>query len=213
MTIFLMTTLSMPSLAEIQAHLAQDLVFKQILSEALPLPALAPTDLYTALLRAIVYQQLSIKAAGTIWQRFVALFPDQNPSPALLLQKDLPELRAVGLSQQKAGYMHNIAQYAIGNNWQDADFQHLADEKIIEKLTSIKGVGRWTVEMLLIFDLNRPDVFPIADLGIRQAMIELYGLDSSNAKKLNVKLLEIAANWQPYRTYASRYLWQWKNGK
>lgn len=203
----------MPTLAEIQAHLAQDLVFKQILSEALPLPALAPTNLYTALLRAIVYQQLSIKAAGTIWQRFVALFPNQNPSPDILLHKDLLELRAVGLSQQKAGYMHNIAQYAIDNQWQDADFQSLTDEQIIEKLTSIKGVGRWTVEMLLIFDLNRPDVFPIADLGIRQAMVELYRLDSSNAKKLNLKLLEIATNWQPYRTYASRYLWQWKNGK
>jgi DNA-3-methyladenine glycosylase II len=203
----------MPTLAEIQAHLAQDFVLKQILSEALPLPTLTPTDLYTALLRAIVYQQLSIKAAGTIWQRFVALFHNQNPSPDRLLHKDLPELRAVGLSQQKAGYMHNIAQYAIDNKWQDADFQSLADEEIITKLTSIKGVGRWTVEMLLIFDLNRPDVFPIADLGIRQTMVELYALDTSNAKKLNLKLLEIAANWQPYRTYASRYLWQWKNGK
>ncbi len=193
------------------AHLSKDHVLQKILSTVLPLPALTPTGLYLALLRAIVYQQLSIKAASTIWHRFVGLFPDQNPTPEQLLNQSVETLRTVGLSQQKAGYMHNIARYAIETNWEDEDFYQQTDLEIIEKLTTIKGVGKWTVEMLLIFDLQRPDVFPIGDLGIRQSMIALYNLETTAPKLLNQRLTEIAINWQPYRTFACRYLWQWKN--
>lgn len=178
------------------------------LIEKLALPESKPeTDLYFSLLRAVVGQQLSVKAAATIFSRFVALFPNNYPAASLLL--DLPEetLRGAGLSGQKLKYLKAIATYKLQGHLEPELIAYLADEELITHLTRINGVGRWTAEMLLIFALDRPDVFPIDDLGIKNAMIKQYGL-TEEKQLLKNKLLEIAKNWQPYRTLACKYLWK-----
>jgi DNA-3-methyladenine glycosylase II len=195
--------------------LAKDLIFSRIFETIAPLPPLQTEDLYTSLLRAIVSQQLSTKAAATIWQRFLLLFPHEKPTPHLLLAKTSEELRAVGLSQQKASYLKNIAEYALKTAWNDDKFHQQTDTEIITELTSIKGVGTWTVEMLLIFAMNRPDVFSVGDLGIKQAIVRLYEIDenSMTIKDLQKTMIEISENWKPYRSMACRYLWKWKDNK
>ena len=131
-------------------------------------------DIYHDLLGSIISQQLSVKAAATIENRFFNLFPDRQPYPALLVTMETEVLRGCGLSGQKASYMRNIAQYWIDNQALNRDWRAMSDDEIIAALTTIKGVGKWTVQMILMFRLNRPDVFPIDDLGIRQGMIKLY---------------------------------------
>ncbi len=199
----------------IETILAKDLIFKQIFEVIEPLKPLKTEDLYTSLLSAIVSQQLSVKAAATINERFLLLFPDKKPLANLLLSKTNEELRAVGLSQQKSSYLKNIAEYALAKEWNDTKFYSQTDEEIITELTSIKGVGKWTVEMLLIFAMNRPDVFSVGDLGIKQAIVKLYQIDESSmiVKELQKKMLEISENWKPYRSTACRYLWKWKDTK
>jgi len=168
-------------------------------------------DLYYSLSRSIVAQQLSVKAAATIHARFIALFADAYPEPTSILDMDLETLRSVGLSKQKASYIKNVAQYTLDQDIQNRDWTHLSDEAIIKELTAIKGVGKWTVQMLLMFTLARPDVFPIDDLGIQQGMARLYDLDTSDKKILKKEMEEIAEKWQPYRSLASRYIWKWKD--
>lgn len=192
----------------------QDTLLQNVAIEIGELAPLSKQNLYVALLSSIVSQQLSIKAAATIWQRFENLFPNNTPTPDLLLAKTPEELRAVGLSQQKASYLKNIAEYALHISWQDDSFHQLTDQEIIKELTTIKGVGQWTVEMLLIFAMNRPDVFSVGDLGIKQAIIRLYTLENlSNVKELQKKMLELSEKWQPNRSLACRYLWKWKDTK
>lgn len=167
-------------------------------------------DVYSDLLESIVSQQLSVKAAATIHGRFIALFEDGFPHPEQLLALDVPTLRSVGLSNQKASYMRNVAEFFVQENLQAIDWSGFTDEEIIKKLTAIKGVGRWTVEMILMFTLNRPDVLPVDDLGIQNAMKRLYGLEETG-KILRARMVELAEPWRPYRTYACRYLWKWKD--
>lgn len=166
-------------------------------------------DIYASLLRAIVSQQLSVKAANTIHARVMALFPDEYPDPELLRRMSLPRLRAAGLSRQKAGYLKDIARFALDGGMDYAMLSKLRDAQIIEHLTQINGVGKWTVEMLLMFSFNRKDVFAVDDVGIQNAMRRLYGLDLEK-KALRMKMLDIAESWRPYRTVVCRYLWQWK---
>lgn len=167
-------------------------------------------DIYYNLIRAIVFQQLSGKAASTIHRRFIDLFPDAYPFPEPLLELDLPALRAAGLSRQKATYIQNVAEFFQRENLVGKDLAEMDDETVIRYLTQIKGVGRWTVEMLLMFTLDRPDVFPLDDLGVQQAIQLLYGFEAKG-KPLKKRMLEIAEPWRPYRTYASLYLWRWKD--
>lgn len=167
-------------------------------------------DVYYDLLESIVSQQLSVKAAATIHGRFMALFEDGIPYPEKLLALDVPTLRSVGLSNQKASYMHNVAAFFVQEKLHGANWDTLTDEEIIQKLTKIKGVGRWTVEMILMFTLGRPDVLPVDDLGIQQAMKRLYELEETG-KALRARMVEIAEPWRPYRTHACRYLWKWKD--
>lgn len=196
--------------AEIRQHLYKDPLLKKAI-EAVELPNYQPeTTVYGSLLRSIISQQLSVKAAATIYGRFVDLFETKTPDPALLLAKSAEDLRAVGLSKQKAGYMHNIADFAQQNDLNKVDWSTYTDEEIISFLTQIKGVGVWTVQMILMFTLQRPDVLPTADLGIQQAIQQLYELDEKG-KALIKKMKEIAAPWSPYQTTASLYLWRWKD--
>jgi DNA-3-methyladenine glycosylase II len=193
--------------------LAKDQIFCKIFETVEILPPLETKDLYISLLSAIVSQQLSTKVAATIWQRFLLLFAEEKPLPNLVLAKTNEELRTVGLSQQKASYLKNIAEYALNTNWKDSKFYQQTDSEIIAELTSIKGVGVWTVEMLLIFAMNRPDVFSVGDLGIKQAMVKLYEIDESSmtVKALQKRMIEISENWKPHRSLACRYLWKWKD--
>jgi len=166
-------------------------------------------DVYLALLESIVSQQISVKAADSIFARFRALFEDLYPHPSLLLQKSNEELRSAGLSFQKINYLQNVAVFATEKG---IDYQHLNllnDDEIVAYLTPIKGVGRWTVEMLLMFVMDRPDVFPVDDLVIRQKMVRAYHL-TDTGRVLHKQLHIIAENWRPYRTMACRYLWRWK---
>ena len=166
-------------------------------------------DIYATLLHSIVAQQLSIKAAATIHARVLDLFPAKYPAPELLQRISLPRLRAAGLSRQKATYLRNIARFALEEGMDYALLSKLSDAQIIAYLTQINGVGKWTVEMLLMFALNRKDVFSVDDIGIQNAMRRLYRIDASG-KALHAKMLTIAERWRPYRTVVCRYLWQWK---
>ncbi|MFM8450217.1 MAG: DNA-3-methyladenine glycosylase family protein [Haliscomenobacter sp.] len=194
-------------------HLAADPVLKP-LTEQLPFPKHRPAEnnLFVDLLRSISSQQLSTKAAATIYTRFCALFPDHRPDAGLLLDMSPDLLRAAGLSGQKAGYMHHVATFFIHQNLLHQDFQTWEDRDILQTLTQIKGVGVWTVEMLLMFSLNRPDILPVDDLGIQQGIQRLYGLNQSG-KALRKEMEKIAEPWRPYRSYACYYLWNWKDQK
>ena len=198
--------------SEIIAHLSKDKQFKKIIKSTEVPFSVDDGDVYLRLIRAIVSQQLSIKAANTIHGRFLDLFHDRYPEPEVLLGLDLPILRSVGLSYQKAGYIQNVAEFFQNENLMSKDWSLMEDNDIIEYLTQIKGVGKWTVQMLLMFTLNRPDVYPLDDLGIQQAVQKAYNIEEKG-RILKNKMTEISEKWRPYRTYASLYLWAWKDNK
>lgn len=194
-------------------HLSRDSVLRPVL-ESTTLPAIEADrkDVYPNLIRAIVSQQLSVKAAATIHRRFLELFPERRPEPGLVLDMRIDTLRSAGLSRRKAGYVQNIARYFSNKQLLNRNWTGFDDESILQELTQIKGVGRWTAEMVLIFTLRRSDVFPVDDLGIRRMMIELYKVDKQLPKRrLYRELTQIAEAWRPYRSYACRYLWRWKD--
>src|SRR5258706_9849923 len=160
----------------------------------------------SALTGSIVSQQLSTKAAATIFRRFAALFPDNAVTSAETITRlDDATLRGVGLSGQKVGYLRDLSERIIDGRLDLDALEHLTDEQVIERLTAVKGFGRWTAEMFLMFRLHRPHVLPVVDLGIMKAIQSLYGLRKRpNAKKI----LAIGEPWRPYRSIASWYLWQ-----
>jgi DNA-3-methyladenine glycosylase II len=162
-------------------------------------------DIFCGLVEAIVSQQLSTRAAATIYKRVRALLPDGGvPTPEALLPLSDEALRAAGLSRQKLGYMRDLSRKVLDGAVKTAGLHEFDDDEIIAELTKIKGIGRWTVEMILIFRLARPDVFPARDLGIVKAVQKAYNL----RKTPDVKRLEkIAERWRPYRSVASWYLW------
>lgn len=201
-----------PRMQEVIAHLSQDPHMARVVAE-IPFPTGQPTqDMYIALLDSIVSQQLSLKAAATIWGRFVALFPDGYPDAELLLQLPAEVLRSKGLSYNKAAYMHNVARFHLQHGIHNEQLAPMTDDEIIVYLTQIKGVGKWSVQMLLMFALNRPDVFSPDDQGIMNAMRKLYQLEEQGAA-FKKRITAIAEPWAPYRTYACRYLWKWKDQK
>lgn len=161
-------------------------------------------DLLSALARSILYQQLSGKAAAAIHRRFLLLYPEP-PTASDLLNTPDELLRGAGISRPKILYLKDLAQKVQDDLPSLEVLETLEDEAIIQTLTPIKGIGRWTVQMLLMFRLHRWDVFPIDDLGIRSAMIRLYGLSDRPTKQ---ELLQISHPWQPYRSIASWYLWR-----
>jgi DNA-3-methyladenine glycosylase II len=200
------------TMTEAYKALKSDPVMKEVIRFTGRLEEVGHKDLFTSLLRSIVGQQLSGKAADTIWSRFIALFPRKKPTADALLAIDIELLRGAGLSYQKAGYLKNIALFS---KEQTLDYRKLhtkTDEELIEYLTSIKGVGKWTVEMILIFTLNRQDVFPLDDLGIQQAMVKLFNLRKTG-KELKKEMLKRSAVWAPYRSLATRHLWNWKDNQ
>ena len=187
-------------------HLLKDPTLRPLIRQ-IDLPERSSSgDVYIDLLRAIVSQQLSTKAASTIYGRFLDLFSERKVEPNHLLSLDLETLRSVGLSKQKATYIQNVTVYFLEHGLFSVDWNDYSDDALIKLLTEIKGVGVWTVEMILISSLRRPDIFPIGDLAIRKAIIQLYHLESTG-KQLTSDLMEVASRWQPHRTLACRYLW------
>lgn len=167
------------------------------------------TDVYGTLIHSIIAQQLSVKAAATIHERLLNLFPDHNPEPERLARMTLARLRNVGLSKQKAGYLKAIAKTACQDGLAYQALSNKSDSELIDYLTQIHGVGKWTVEMLLMFTFNRKDIFPVDDVGIQNAMRRLYTLEEEG-KVFKQTLITLADNWRPYRTIVCKYLWHWK---
>jgi DNA-3-methyladenine glycosylase II len=164
-----------------------------------------PADAYGALLRAIVGQQLSTKAARTIYLRVCDLFGGATPSPEQLLEASEKDLRACGLSGRKVEYVRDLAAHVLGGELELERLGELSDEEAIGEIVAVRGLGQWTAEMFLIFHLERPDVLSGGDLGIRKAVQIEYGLKEMPAPQ---QVLEIGEAWRPHRSLASLYLWE-----
>jgi len=164
-----------------------------------------PVDAYGALLRAIVGQQLSTKAARTIYLRVVELFGGTTPSPEQLLEAKEEDLRGAGLSGRKTEYVRDLASHVLGGELELDRLDELGDEEVIEEIVAIRGLGQWTAEMFLLFHLERPDVLSGGDLGIRKAVQVEYGLGEMPPPK---RVIEIGEPWRPHRSLASLYLWE-----
>ena len=164
-----------------------------------------PADAYGALLRAIVGQQLSTKAARTIYLRVLDLFGGTTPSPAQLLEASEEDLRGAGLSGRKVEYIRDLARHVLAGELELDRLEELDDEAAIEEIVAVRGLGRWTAEMFLMFHLGRPDVLSGGDLGIRKAVRVEYGLEEMPPPQ---RVLEIGEAWRPHRSLASLYLWE-----
>ena len=192
------------------AHLQKDKRFAKIIGQELHELKLHQ-NIALRLMASIMSQQLSTKVAKVIFHRFLELFKGKEPKPQQVLDMPFEKLRAVGLSNAKVNYVKNVALFCIENKITDKKLLKMQDEEIVELLTQIKGVGKWTVEMLLMFSLGREDVFAVDDLGIQQAMTKIYKLPVDDKKKLKESMLNISSKWSPYRTYACLHLWGWKD--
>ncbi len=165
------------------------------------------------LIASIISQQLSTQVAKIIFTRFLDLYGGKEPSCDKVLSTNPLVLKGIGLSNAKVNYVQNVAQFFKDNKITDAQLYKMPPEEVIELLTQIKGVGRWTVEMLLMFSLGHEDVFAFDDLGIQQAMIRLYKIKYETKKELREKMLKKSQSWSPYKTYACLHLWKWKDTK
>ena len=163
------------------------------------------------LIASIVSQQLSTKVAAIIFKRFLDIYKGKEPGMQAIVDTPFDILRGIGLSNSKVNYVQNVAQFFISQKITDKQLYAMEPEAVIELLTQIKGVGRWTVEMLLMFSLGHEDVFAVDDLGIQQAMIRLYKIKYTTKKELQTKMLKRSLAWAPYRTYACLHLWNWKD--
>jgi DNA-3-methyladenine glycosylase II len=191
-------------------HLRKDARLKEILKNQSPFVLQEQARLIDYLIDSIVGQQLSTKAAAVIVGRFRNMLPKKG-SLQDILALEVEALRAAGLSYQKASYVHAAADFFLQQKITDAKLRKMSDATILETLTQIKGVGKWTVQMMLIFGMGREDVFAPDDLGIRQAMQDVYDLDHLQGKQLVAEMELIAKHWQPYRSYACLHLWKHKD--
>ncbi len=192
------------------AHLSKDKKFKKLLEGKEPFVLKQRKKVYLHLCGSIMSQQLSVKVADVIWKRFLALY-DKHPTPEQIADTPFATLRGIGLSNAKVSYIQNVARFAIEQGMEWKQLKKMTDEEVTQHLIQIKGVGRWTTEMLLMFALGREDVFAVDDLGIQNAMIKLYKLDNADKKQFKEDLLRISKKWSPYRTYACLHLWNWKD--
>jgi DNA-3-methyladenine glycosylase II len=164
-----------------------------------------PEDPYGALLRSIVGQQLSTKAARSIYGRLVELFGGSTPSPQELLDADPETVRAVGLSNAKVKYVRSLAEHVLSGELELERLPELGDEEVEREVTAVKGLGQWTAHMFLIFHLGRADVLPVGDLGVRRAVERAYGLEGLPSAE---ELERLGERWAPYRSLAALYLWE-----
>jgi DNA-3-methyladenine glycosylase II len=191
-------------------HLSKDQKLKKLIEQHGPFTLKKQRNLYLYLSYSIMSQQLSTKVARVIRQRFIDLY-GKEPTPQQIVDTPFEKLRAIGMSNAKANYVQNVARFEMEKGMNHQKLSKMSNEEVIEYLTQIKGVGRWTTEMLLMFALCREDVFAIDDLGLQQAVITLYDLKHRKKKIMLNKILKISEQWSPYRTYACMYLWRWKD--
>lgn len=196
---------------EYALHLSKDKKIKKLIEHNGVFTLTKRKNVCTYLCASIMSQQLSTKVADVIYKRFLNLYEGKEPTPDKIITTPPETLRAIGLSNAKVSYVQNVARFSLEYGMDHRKLHTMNDEEVIEYLTQIKGVGRWTVEMLLMFALSREDVFAIDDLGIQNAMIALYKLDRTDKKQFREEMLRISKKWSPYRTYACIYLWRWKD--
>ncbi|CAN5189191.1 DNA-3-methyladenine glycosylase [soil metagenome] len=163
------------------------------------------TNYYLSLTESIVSQQLSVKVADVIFARFVNLFPDQKVTPEEILKIDTEDIRRVGFSYAKVKYVKALAKHVLDSPTMFETFDELSDAEIIMELVKVNGIGKWTAEMFLIFTMGRPDVFSYGDLGLKNAIKQLYGFEIHPTPE---EAASITDKWKPYRSYGSRYLWK-----
>jgi DNA-3-methyladenine glycosylase II len=191
-------------------HLSKDDTLKKLIKTHGHFTLRKQKNLCLYLCYSIMSQQLSTKVASVIQQRFLDLFGGE-PTPQQIIDMPFEKLRSIGMSNAKTGYVQNVARFELEQGMSFNKLDKMTNEEIIIYLTQIKGVGKWTVEMLLMFALCREDVFAIDDLGLQQAVAGLYSLKNRKKKNLQAAVLKIAGQWAPYRTYACMYLWRWKD--
>ena len=179
----------------------KDDVLHEIINEYNDLELISRGDLFYTLIRSVIGQQISVKAASTVWSRFCERIGDIEPKN--ILSADIEALRSCGLSQRKAEYVIGISE-----SWSDYDsveWKEMSDEEIIQKLIKLRGVGKWTAEMILIFTMLRPDVFPIGDIGMIRGIEKSY---NSGEKMSREELYAISEKWKPWRTVACCFMWR-----
>jgi DNA-3-methyladenine glycosylase II len=189
------------------AHLRRtDPVMARLIEHVGPYRPPKRPDRFQALVRAIVFQQLAGRAAQAIYDRFVAIFEGPRfPTPAQVLGAPIPKMRKAGLSRAKTLYIRDLAAHVAKDSINFRRFRWMNDEEIIEHLTMVKGIGRWTAEMFLMFNLWRPDVLPVGDLGVRNAAMKAYAMRTHPTAK---QLRALGERWRPYRSVATWYLWR-----
>lgn len=194
-------------------HLSKDKKLLPLLLTVDPYKLKKRKNICLRLCASIMSQQLSTRVAEVIFKRFLELYDGDEPTPKQIIDTPFDRLRAIGLSNAKVNYVQNVARYLTEQGVDDKKLYKMTNEEVVEFLLPIKGVGKWTIEMLLMFTLGREDVFAVDDLGIQQAMAKVYKLDMTDKKALREKMLKISAKWSPYRTYACFYLWRYKDTK
>lgn len=196
------------NMANYAAHLCKDRRLKKLIESQDVVKLRKRSNICNYLCASIMSQQLSTKVAQVIYNRFLELYGGKEPTPSQILDTPIPSLRAIGLSNAKALYVHNVARFEQEHGMDLRKLNKMSDDDIITYLTKIKGVGRWTVEMLLMFAMGREDVFALDDLGIQNAMIRLYKLDREDKKEFRAAMTRISDKWKPYRSYACLHLWR-----
>ena len=192
-------------------HLSKDKKLKKLVEDGQPHKLVKRKNICSYLCASIISQQLSTKVADVIYKRFINLYGGKEPTPQQILDTPFEKLRGIGMSNAKVSYVQNVARFEIESGMDHMKLQKMNNDEVVEYLIVIKGVGRWTIEMLLMFALGREDVFAVDDLGIQNAMVKLYKLDNSDKKKLREEMLRLSKKWSPYRTYACVHLWRWKD--
>ena len=187
----------------IQELAACDKVMQQLIRQFEDATLTSRGCAFTTLARSIVGQQISVKAAESVWQKVIGAIPDMTPHTIAIAEKDL--LRACGLSARKITYLQDLSRHFTEGRLNETTWTDRDDEAIIKQLTEVKGIGRWTAEMFLIFHLQRPDVLPLDDIGLQRAISQHY-FDKQPVNKKT--MLELAKPWQPWRSVATWYLWR-----
>ena len=194
-------------MSDVPEHLRSDTVLAMLIDRFESPKFQKHTNYYHELISSIISQQLSVKAAATIERRFKDLFDGEFPSPEQILEKDIEELRSVGLSRPKASYIQDLARKILDGSVKFNHLDSLTNEQIIAELTTVKGIGEWTVHMFLMFCMGRTDVLAYGDLGIRNGITKLYNLPQT-ATPDDVKRIASENNWHPYESIACWYIWQ-----
>ncbi|MGN6490730.1 MAG: DNA-3-methyladenine glycosylase family protein [Agriterribacter sp.] len=193
------------------SHLQKDRRLKKVMEDALPFTLKKRSNIPLYLSASVMSQQLSAKVAEVIYKRFLNLYGGKAPKPQQVLDTPFDTLRSIGLSNAKTTYVQNVYRFAMEEGLESKKLARMTNDEVIAHVTQIKGVGRWTAEMLLMFALQREDVFAADDLGLQIALQNIYKLDPADKKKFKEDILKISQKWSPYRTYACMHLWAWKD--